>query len=331
MMRIYFTFLIALFFFTSCGDNKNTVTPETTNVDSLLVIYPDSVPLLIIQGNRFFDEYLFDEALNNGSKAFRLDSNNIEARFLYANALNNRATRSVSDVELAQRHLKYVVSKQPRNPKALVSLAASFSQLGDFENSFKYLNEALKLDVKYRDAYILKGSNYLALGKRDLAKSSYETAVQQDTKFFEGFMKLGWMYTEDNQHLFALEYYRTAATLEPKSEDAIYGVAYSLQELKKYDEALANYRHLLEVNNNYYLALFNQGYIKQFYQNDVDSAMYFYKNAIELEPEFVKGWHNLGLCHVSKGNKNQALKSFSNALKYNPDFELSRKEAEKLR
>lgn len=331
-MRIilYFTFVV-VGFLTSCGESEKNVQAVPKNIDSLLVIYPDSVPLLVLKGNKLVENYELDEALNIGSKAFRLDSNNIDARFLYATALNNRATRTVKDVELALRHFKYIVGKKPRETKALVSLAAAYSQLGDFDNSFRYLNEALKIDSKYRDAYILKGSNFLALGKRDLAKSSYETAVQQDTKFFEGFMKLGWMYTEDNQHIFALEYYKTALALEPKSVDAQYGIAYSLQEMQKYNEALAEYRHLLELDQNYYLALFNQGYIKQFYQNEVDSALYFYESALEMEPEFVKAWHNVGLCYKTKGNKTQALKSFSKALKFNPEYELSRQEADKLR
>jgi len=331
-MRIilYFTFVV-VGFLTSCGESEKNVQAGPKNIDSLLVIYPDSVPLLVLKGNKLAGNYQFDEALDFGSKAFRLDSNSIDARFLYATALNNRATRSVKDVELALRHFKYIVGKQPRDTKALVSLAAAFSQLGDFDNSFRYVNEALKIDSKYRDAYILKGSNFLALGKRDLAKSSYETAVQQDTKFFEGFMKLGWMYTEDNQHIFALEYYKTALALEPKSVDAQYGIAYSLQEMQKYNEALAEYRHLLEIDQNYYLALFNQGYIKQFHQNEVDSALYFYESALEMEPEFVKAWHNVGLCYKTKGNKIQALKSFSKALKFNPEYELSRQEADKLR
>lgn len=91
------------------------------------------------------------------------------------------------------------------------------------------------------------------------------------------------------------------------------------------------YRELIQVDNNYYLALFNQGYIKQFHQNDVDSAIYYYRSAIQIEPEFVDGWHNLGLCFKSKGDKSNALQSFAKALKYNPNYEMSRKEANSLR
>ncbi len=300
-------------------------------MDSLVEIYPDSVPLLVKQGNRYLDNYVYDKALNVGAKAFRLDSLNVEARFLYANAMNNIATRSIADVDNAQKHFLYILRKQPSNKKAYIALASTYTQQGEFEKSFKYINEVLKMDKHYRDAYIMKGTNYLTIGKRDLAISSYETAVQQDPKFFEAYLQLAWIYTEDEKYPFALEYFRTAAELDPKSTDALYGIAYSLQMLEKYDEAMLAYRDLIQMDNKYYLALFNQAYIKQFHQNQVDSAIYYYQSALDMEPQFVKAWHNLGLCYKTKGDKTNALKSFAKALKYNPDFKLSREEADKMK
>ncbi len=325
--------ILAIFLLVGCGEkstNKLTTASKKENLDSLLKLDPNNVELLIKRGNKYLESYKFYDALSDGAKAYRLDSNNLEARFLYANALNNRAERTQVDIENAKQHFLYLIKRQPGNKKIYVSLASSYTQQGDYEKSFQYINEALRIDKKYRDAYILKGTNYLTLGNRKLAKSSYETAIQQDTKFFEGYLYLGYLYSEDNDPL-AVEYFRTAATLRPKSTDALYGIAYSLQQQLKFDEALKAYRDLLQVDQKFYLALFNQGYIKQFEQNQVDSAIYYYRNAIDLQPKFVKGLHNLGLCYASLGRKSEALKAFSSALKYNPNFEISRIEANKLR
>lgn len=325
----YYLVLILVACCLACN-NEKPKQPVVQDLDELLKIHPDSVPLLVQQGNHYLDAYKAAQALELGAKAFRLDSSNLDARFLYANALNNLPGRSTVDVATAQKHFLWVLKKQPENKKAYISLASTYFQQGDFEKSFEYINQVLRKDSRYRDAYIMKGTNYLALGKRDLAKSSYETAVQQDTKFFEGYLALAYLYSEDNDPI-ALEYFRTAASLRPHSVDALYGVAYSLQQQGKYEEALAGYRHLIAVDNKFHLALFNEGYIKQFHQNEVDSAIYFYSSAIDMEPEFVKGWHNLGLCYVIKKDRTNALKCFAKALKYNPDFEMSRIEAEKLR
>lgn len=327
-----FLFALSLFFIVgSCTENKQSKSIKNkVDLDSLVKIFPDSVELLVLKGNKLLDNYQYSEALHFGAKSFRLDSTNIDARFLYANALNNISTRSLLDVDQAQRHFIYIIKKQQDNKKAYIALASTYSQQGEFNKSFKYINEVLRLDNKYRDAYILKGTNYLTLGKRDFAISSYETAIQQDPDFFEGYLKLAWIYSEDLNFERAYEKFRTAAELKPKSVDALYGMAYCKQELGNYEQALAAYRHLISTDTAFYLALFNQGYIKQFYQNQIDSAITFYLAAIQMQPEFVKGWHNLGLCYATKKEKESALNAFSKALKYNPDFEISRIEAKKL-
>ena len=173
----YILFFIPAFFLLSCGEAL-PIKAKVRNVDSLLVLYPDSIPFLVEHGNKMIKEFNFDKAIADGAKAFRLDSNNLEARMLYAEVLNNRPTRTFSDVSIAQRHFLYIIKKQPKNTKAYVSLATTYSQQQNFDLSFKYINAALRIDPKYRDAYVLKGTNYLHTNQIALAKSSYQTAIQ---------------------------------------------------------------------------------------------------------------------------------------------------------
>lgn len=310
----------------SCGGNKTEKPEKSLSLDSLIIMYPDSVPLLIKKGNKLLDEYKATEALPLVAKAFRLDSTNTDAQYAYASALLNRPERSFQDIDISQRILQSLIRKQPGNKKALLELAATFTAQGDYDKSFQFINEVLKMDKHYRDAYVMKGLNYRALNNKKLAQSSFETAVQQDPKFFLGYLQLGWLYTEDKQYQYALENFKNAATIEPKSTESLYGIASSNQELGNYEEALAGYRHLLQVDTSYYLALFNQGYIKQFHQKQLDSAIYFYRSSIESRPDFVNGWHNLGLCYKMQGRNPMAFKAFKKALEYNPEFELSKKE-----
>lgn len=172
------------------------------------------------------------------------------------------------------------------------------------------------------------------MGNMDLAKSSYETAIQQDPKFFEAYFLLGTIYQSEGSPL-CIEYFATALELRPDILEVKYQLAFSKEQFGNLESAKELYREMATDTVDFYVSrgLFHQGYIKQFVDKnkDIDSAMYFYKSAIETEPRYVEAWHNMGLCHAEKGNKEKALKSFSNALKYNPEFEISRQEAEKLR
>jgi tetratricopeptide (TPR) repeat protein len=322
--------VVFLFILCSCGENKKA-SIGAIDIDSLLVLYPDSVDLLVERGNRYLKTFEFDKAIADGAKAFRIDSNNLEARLLFADILNNKPDRSITtDVSAAQRHYKFALKKRPKDPKVLISLASTYSQQMDFEESFKLINKALRIDKRYRDAYVLKGSNYLFLNKPDLAKSSYETAVQQDPKFFEAYLMLGSLYQSENNEI-CLEYYRTAVSLQPKNPDVLFSLAYAYQLFNQPAKALALYRKMIQVDTAYYQALNQIGVIKQYNYKEIDSAIYFYKSALQTEPRFVQAWHNLGMCYEERGDVSQALQSYGKALKYDPNFEMSRERADQLK
>lgn len=370
-----FLFLITLltfpFIMASCGGKNNgDEVVDNTNIDSLLTLYPDSLPLLIKKSQLLVDESRYSDALNYAAKSFRLDSNNTEARMLYAKVLNNRAERTTQDIMTAQRHFKTIVSKDSTNKEVFVQLGLTHTQLSDFDNAFININKALRLDKKYRDAYIAKGTTYrmeivnieneiLAIGNEDeqkvgalaneikerwdLMKSSYETAVQQDPTFFIAYFELGKIYQMEGDKI-CIEYFKTAHDLKPEIKEIEYYLAFAKQHNGEVDAARSMYRQMATGDEEEKscsftsqcvsypsLALFQLGHIKQFYDNDLDSAIYFYNSATKSAPDFVEAYHNMGMCYDIKGNKTQALKRFAQALKFDPEFTLSREYADSIR
>ena len=332
MKKIYFSLVaIAMLAISACSTGEENTKEKALTLDQLLEKHPDSIPLLLKRGNERFKKYEYEKAMEDAARAFRLDSTQFETRLLYANVLNNRTERSIEEVSIAQRHFRKLLTAKPGNTEVLIGLASTFSQFQDFESSFKYINEALRIDPKYRDAYVLKGSNYAVLGKPDLMKSSYETAIQQDPSFFAGYLVLGSIYENENNPL-CIEYYTTAYQLEPKNREAQYAMAYAMQHFGKLESAKEIYRVMATDTMEYYAsqALFQLGHIKQMVNGDLDSAMYFYEGATFVKPDFVEAYHNLGVCYDLKGNKPKALKAFSKALKHNASYKLSRDYADSL-
>jgi tetratricopeptide (TPR) repeat protein len=332
MLQTVLAVFLALFSFTSCSDTPSINLEGPRNLDSLIVQFPDSVDLLLERGSFEFDRYGYDVAMNDAAKAFRIDSNNLEVRMLFAEVLNNREARTFQDVITAQHNYKVIVKAKPKNIRALIGLAATYSYQQDFEKTFQYVNEALRVDPKYRNAYVLKGTTYRQIGNMDLAKSSYQTAIQQDPEFFEAYFFLGQIYQSENNPL-CIEYFTTALEIKPEYQEIKYQLAFSKQLHNQLEGAVALYREMAADTIDFYInrGLFHQGYIKQFELNDIDSAAFYYRSALKTEPRHVESWHNLGLCYKEQGDKTKALQSFAKALQYNPDFELSRKEAERMR
>lgn len=333
--RIFFSPILlisSLLILTSCGEKSQTTPTNLSgaSLDSLLKIYPDSVPFLLQRGKQNLENYLFADALSDAAKAFRLDSNRTEARLLYAEALINKPNFRADDLFRAHRIFKKLVKKEPSNKEALLGLANTYSMFEDYDNSFVYINKALRVDKKFRNAYVLKGTNYRKLGNFKLAVSSYETAVQQDPEFYGGYLMLGALYQAKEDPI-CIEYYTTASKLQPKNPDVLYSLAYAKQIFGKEEEAKRLYRRMVKIDPSYYEAYFQIGFIHQFSALNLDSAMIYYDKAVEIEPNHIESWHNMGLIYEDKKDISNALLSYAKALKINPEFELSRERAEVLK
>lgn len=335
-------FLISLI--TSCDNNeveKNdqyyTDSKDKNDTNRLEVLAdsvekdPDNVELWIELGELCKEDLNFKCALDAGARAYILDSTNIEARKLYAWSLINKPNPPLEDIERSKKHYKYVLSVKQNDPATMVELANTYSLTGDFKTAIKYINDALRIDEEFRDAYVLKGSIYKTTEKLDLALSSYQTAVQLDPDYFIGHLQIGWLLTEMEDHKLALEYYENAADLKPKNLNAAYGIAKSLQDLEQYDEALAGYRKLLKVDSTAYVSYFNQGYIKHYHQKELDSAIYYYNELLDNDPEYIHGWYQLGEAYFSEGRKADAARAFSEALRIDENYQPAIDASQKLR
>ncbi len=330
-MKLIFAFAVCFLLF-SCGnsgDSGTTVKHTSENIDSLYTSYKKqgkTVPMdiLIKHGNHLLDTYKYAEALRDGAEAYRREPSNVDARLLYAKCLNNKPQRTHSDRLAAQKHFKFILKKQPKNLEVLIQLAARYAEMGDDQNAFFYCNEALRIDKHYRDAYILKGKIYDSGGNSKMAISSFETAIQQDPDFFPAYLYLGEIYQYDKQDTMAIEYFLSAEQIEPNNIEILYKLAYAYQYFGKYESATNVYRRMQTVDPKFAVSWFQIGWIKQFGEKQIDSALHYYNITTIKEPQYVEAWHNMGLIYEeNKKDKYEAIKCYRQAVKYNKDFDLS--------
>jgi tetratricopeptide (TPR) repeat protein len=345
MLRVLMTVVLFPFLFSACSDTQQKteeqffVEEEKSDKDQSLIEKlgdslkkdPDNISLWIQRGELCKEELNFACALDAGAKAFVLDSTNIEARKLYAWTLINKPNTPLIDIERAKRHYKYILSVTPEDPAAMVELANTYSLTGDFKTAIKFINDALRIDENYRDAYVLKGSVYKTVGNFDLALSSYQTAVQLDPDYFIGHLNTGWLLTDMKNHKLALEYYENAHELKPENLNAQYGIAKSYQDMGEFDKALAEYNILEDLDSSFYITYFNQGYIKQYHQAELDSAVYYYNKLLEINPGYIHAWYQLGKTYFEQGRTSDAARAYSEALKIDKEYVPAKEAAEELR
>ena len=329
---IYSTLFLAALAVSSCKGEKPAGPVATLNsIDSLLALYPDSIPLLVFKADQLSNEYKYYDAIEYAAKAYRLDTTNLESRHLYAKCLNNKQDRSFAEIATAQRHFQYILKRDPKNADVMVELASTYMAMQDNETAMELVDNALRIDKRNRDAYVLKGTIFRTIGKMDLAKSSNETAIQMDSKFYPAYIFLGAIYQSENNSV-AVEYYKTAYELNPIPE-LLYAHAYALEQFGKLEEAKDLYRQLAKTKDMRYSSVgnFHLGNVKQNLEKQIDSALYFYSIAIDIDKDYVEAYHNRAMCYEAKGDYTNARFEYLKALEIDPEFKLSETAFERIR
>ena len=189
-----------------------------------------------------------------------------------------------------------------------------------YENAITHINKALKVDENIAQAYYLKGSVFKEMGDTSKAISSMQTAIEQDTKFFDAFLDIGILYASRKNPL-ALEYYSNALRLRPNDDNVLYAKAKLLQDLNKIDESVALYQEILKVNKNNANALYNLGAINLDKKKNPNVAIDYFSKAIAADPKYTEAYFARGVCFEQIKELENAKADYNMCLKITPNYE----------
>ncbi|MFD1551187.1 hypothetical protein DNU06_16735 [Putridiphycobacter roseus] len=259
-------------------------------------------------------------------KAILLDSTNTTYRYKYGNVLIG-----VLDLAGAKYNFEYVIKRDTMHAEAYVGLGRVYALIDNAGVATAYLNKAYKINKNLPEAYFLEGliyrSDYQETERPESwkrAKSSFQTAVEQNPNFYDAHIMLGVMNAaEDNVE--ALDNFNSALAIAPESTEAWYNKGIYYQEHKKYSQAKYCYRKIVALDTAFYEAYYNQGYIQNGLDKNYDSAIYFFEKATLIDSLSANAFNNLGLAHEYKGNDQMAIKYYKKAIQLQPDFALAKK------
>ena len=166
----------------------------------------------------------------------------------------------------------------------------------------------------------MKGQIYSKIGDVEKALSSYQTAVEVNPNFFDGYIKLG-IANAALGNAIAEEYYKAAITIRPKSVEAKYNLAMYLQGKADYIGSLSIYEEIFELDSTNASAAFNSGYIHLEYKQDYLTAEKWFTEAIVRLPYYHHAFFNRGLCRESMEDLEGALQDYNEALRLEPTFD----------
>jgi len=321
-----FTFLLIINF--SCS-NKNKsdksisyAVPKDTSIIGLIsdsIIHsPKNPELYADRAKIYFTQKELNLALRDMEKAISLDSLNVD----YYNIISDNWILK-GNSKPAKEYLDKAYKINPENTGTLIRLAKLYLYIDHYEKCFYYVNEAIKINPALSIPYFVKGLCYDQMGDSIKAIKEYQTAVERNPDFYEAYILLGLKYAQMKDTL-AILYNRNAIRLKPKSIEAHYNQGIFLQNIAKYDRALAEYKYIIEnIDSTYAQAYYNIGYMYLEYSGKYDKAIKYFKKAVKFDPDAPNSWYNLGLSYERNNNKKQAVKMYKKAIEIMPGYKLA--------
>jgi len=200
----------------------------------------------------------------------------------------------------------------------------TWQQCGYWKDSSSLFSHAIKIDPDNYLAHINLGETLHKKGLFNDALSHYRLALNNKPDSYTAYYNIGLVLDATGNTADAYKYYQKAIKLNPKYADAIYNTALILKNDGKIEEAADHFLRIIEINPYYTDAYNNLGIIYEMYFKNIDQGMYYYREALRVDNTNPAVHYNLGIALAQKGFTDDAIFHFRRAIELKPDFEAAR-------
>ena len=150
---------------------------------------------------------------------------------------------------LPYKNIKKMVPPAKDYAFALAKIAESFIRNDKVDTSLAlpYIREALKIDSKNRDIYLIAGDIYNFVNDGSKAIRNYNLAQDNDPKSSTANMKIGSIYVRGRSYATAIPYYEEAIKLNANYAPAYRELGQLYLTLGRYDQSKVNFEKYLEL------------------------------------------------------------------------------------
>jgi serine/threonine protein kinase/regulator of sirC expression with transglutaminase-like and TPR domain len=117
----------------------------------------------------------------------------------------------------------------------------------------------------------------------------------------------------------AMEAFNNSIRLNPKDAETFYRRANTNYDLKKYDDAIADYSQAINLDQNYIKAYFNRG-LTRFEIKDLRGAIADYTQLLKIQPNDPDTYYERGLAYFELKDYPIAIKDFTDVIRLQPSL-----------
>ncbi len=183
--------------------------------------------------------------------------------------------------------------------------------------------DSLKIEVS---SYYSKGIAYSDKGNYDKAIECFWEAIHINPDYAEAYCNMGDVYGNKGDHRAAIICCAKAANLGSKPAQDFcnnFGINYesiahneSITHTDNYDQVIESYQKAIEINPDDVEAYCNLG-VAYFNQSNYDKAIECYQKAIELDSGYAEVYYQMGIAYSNKkGNYDKFIECFQIAARF---------------
>ncbi len=177
-----------------------------------------------------------------------------------------------------------IIQLDEKNVHALTRLAECCLWLHDSQRGLEWIDKALRIEPASAVLLEKKGELLLAASRSREAIKILSKALELDGSLNVARLNLSLAYSAVGEHEKALEVGQQAVQLAPKDAEAHYCYAQALVKANKYDEAEAEYRRALVLNEQHLEALIGLADLLIRQRKNLTEARRLAQKAYEIRP-----------------------------------------------
>ncbi len=185
-------------------------------------------------------------------------------------------------IKEAQKLYKKIINKDKNNFQLFFLLGTSFLQTTNYLEAISYLDNAIKLNSNYADAYNNRGIALAEIKNYSDAIKDYDLALKLNKNFFNAYLNKGVALKNLRKFKKAIESFNFSNKLNPNNSEVYNNLGNVYRELLLYEKATSCYRKAINLNKNYAIAYNNLGIVLQA-QHKFMEAEINYSKAFSLD------------------------------------------------